>query len=172
MRAHLVIGAALFSAATASEVAVGAPTSGARTPLELKLPMYPSGKIHDLAQDRGNVVLLDIWATWCVPCRRAFPLYEQLVKQYGPRGFKVYAINVDEDSREIPKFIKQTKLSLPVLIDHHAALLEPKLGIRMMPISFVLDKRGLVRHVHEGAATEYLAKYQSEIEALLLESAL
>jgi thiol-disulfide isomerase/thioredoxin len=169
MTAPLIIGVALFSAVTAGEVPNATPTSPARTPLELKLPIYPSGKIHDLAQDRGNVVLLDIWATWCIPCQRAFPLYEKLVKQYGARGFTVYAINVDEDSRQLRKFMKETKLRLPVLIDRHVASLQPKLGIRMMPISFVLDKRGLVRHVHEGAATESLEKFQSEIEALLSE---
>jgi thiol-disulfide isomerase/thioredoxin len=140
-----------------------------RAPLDLSLPLYPGGKMHSLAKDRGNVVLLDIWATWCEPCRRALPLYERLVKQYGPRKFKVYAINVDEDPDEIPPFINETRLSLPVLVDRDAEVVETKLGIRVMPTSFVLDKQGRVRHVHEGFAAEHLPKLKAEIEALLEE---
>ncbi len=161
-----------------SPVSVGKPPAsasggnqGAKAPLELKLPLFPSGKLHDLAQDRGKVVLLDVWATWCEPCRRALPVYERLVKQYGSRGFKVYAINVDEDPDEIPPFVKQTKLNLPILVDRDAEIVEAKLGIRVMPTSFVLDKQGRVRHVHEGFAAEFLKKYQEEIEALLAETA-
>jgi thiol-disulfide isomerase/thioredoxin len=143
--------------------------SGAREPLELTLPLFPAGKMHDLAKDRGKVVLLDIWATWCEPCRYALPMYEKLAKQYGPRGFKVYAINVDEDPDEIRPFVKETKLTLPILVDQDAEVVEKKLGIRVMPTSFVLDKQGRVRHIHEGFAAEFLPKYQAEIEALLAE---
>ncbi len=170
MKAQWIVSSVLLAAAPASKsssVPDGAP--GARAPLELKLPMYPSGKMHDLTKDRGKVVLLDIWATWCEPCRRALPIYEQLIKQFGSRGLKVYAINVDEDSSEIPKFVKDTKLNLPVLVDRDGAQVEHKLGIRVMPTSFVLDKRGRVRHTHEGFSAESLSKYQSEIEELLSE---
>jgi len=141
----------------------------ARSPLELKLPLYPAGKIHDLAKDRGNVVLLDVWATWCEPCRRSLPMYERLAKQYGRRGFKVYAINTDEDPDEVPPFVKETKLALPILLDRDAEFVETKLNVRVMPTSFLLDKQGRVRHVHEGFTAEYLTRLQAEIEALLAE---
>src|SRR2546430_1795047 len=84
---------------------------------DFALPTYPGGAAHDIKSDRGTVVLLDVWATWCEPCRDALPIYEDLAKEYAARGFKVYAINVDEDPREIAKFVAETKLSLPVLLD-------------------------------------------------------
>jgi thiol-disulfide isomerase/thioredoxin len=171
MRAAVACALVLISAASAPEAAGAkdAKQPGARLPLELKLPLYPGGKLHDLAKDRGNVVLLDVWATWCEPCRRALPIYERLLKQYGRRGFKVYTINVDADSDDIRPFLKETKLTLPVLVDRDAELVDAKLGIRVMPTSFVLDRQGRVRHVHEGFADDYLTKYQAEIEALLAE---
>ena len=143
------------------------PDEGA--PLALSLPLYSDGKVHDLASDHGKVVLLDVWATWCEPCRDALPLYEQLVKQYGEKGLRVYAVNVDVDQREIPKFIQETKLSIPILLDQIAEFSEHRLNVKMMPISFLLDRRGTIRFVHEDFAEEFLAKYQAEIEQLLAE---
>jgi thiol-disulfide isomerase/thioredoxin len=138
---------------------------------DLALPEFAGGKLHSLSSDRGSVVLLDVWATWCEPCRDALPLYEQLVKEYGARGLRAYAVNVDVDQREIPKFVEETKLSLPILLDQNAALSEEKLKVRMMPTTFLLDRRGVIRFVHEGFAEEFLAKYQGEIEQLLAEPA-
>lgn len=161
-------GSALGQASRASS---STSAKAARPPLELKLPRYPSRKVHNLAKDRGNVVLLDVWATWCEPCRVALPVYERLLKQYGKRGFKVYAINVDEDQDDIRPFIELTKLSLPVLLDQDGEIAETKLGVRVMPTSFVLDRQGRIRHMHEGFAPDSLTKYQAEIEVLLAEKA-
>ncbi len=164
----LLLFSALSGAKSPLESRDGSTT--ARPPLELKLPLYPARKIHDLAKDRGNVVLLDVWATWCEPCRRSLPMYERLAKQYGRRGFKVYAINIDEDPDEVAPFVKETKLGLPILLDRDAELVETKLNVRVMPTSFLLDKQGRVRHVHEGFTAEYLPQLQAEIEALLAEN--
>jgi thiol-disulfide isomerase/thioredoxin len=171
MKKSVLLSLLLFSALSGAKSPLGSrdgsPTT--RAPLELKLPLYPAGKIHDLAKDRGNVVLLDVWATWCEPCRRSLPMYERLVKQYGRRGFKVYAINTDEDPDEVRPFVKETKLTLPILLDRDAEFVETQLNVRVMPTSFILDKQGRVRHVHEGFAAEFLPKLQAEIEALLAE---
>src|SRR5262245_56536753 len=63
--------------------------------LDFTLNAYPDKAPFKLSSERGKVVLLDVWATWCDPCRDSLPLYADLLKEYGPRGFKVYAINVD-----------------------------------------------------------------------------
>ena len=167
----VVLGGSALGQASRASSGTSAKAPNARPPLELKLPRYPSRKVHNLANDRGNVVLLDVWATWCEPCRVAMPVYERLLKQYRKRGFKVYAINVDEDQDDIRPFIELTKLSLPVLLDQDGEIAETKLGVRVMPTSFVLDRQGRIRHMHEGFAPDSLAKYQAEIEALLAEKA-
>lgn len=141
------------------------------TPLALKLKTYPHSADWSLEQERGNVVLLDVWATWCEPCRDSLPMYHDLQKEFGPRGLKVYAMNVDADVSQIPKFLEETKVSLPVLLDPNAKEAEATLKVRMMPTAFLIDRKGVVRHVHEGFSEEFLQKYMTEIEGLLAEKA-
>jgi thiol-disulfide isomerase/thioredoxin len=144
------------------------PSAGPQ-PLALQLPRWPDGAIHDLRQDRGNVLLLDVWATWCEPCRAALPAYEQLAQRYADRGFRVYAINIDEDRNLVREFIEQSKLHLPVLVDEDAAIAENVLKVTLMPTSFIVDRRGVIRFVHQGFAGPEIARYEAEIEQLLAE---
>lgn len=145
------------------------PQSTAKVPLELALPEHPSGQIHDLAVDRGQVVLLDVWATWCEPCKDALPTYERLLAQYGPRGFRAFAINVDEDDRQVSLFLAEARVGLTILRDPGAVQIERVLPVQVMPTTFLLDRRGVVRYVHEGFAEEFWVRYQTEIEKLLSE---
>jgi thiol-disulfide isomerase/thioredoxin len=155
----------------ASKPGEGAGDTDTSRPLDFQVKRYPGGEPYDLATDRGSVVLLDVWATWCEPCRDALPYYQDLAKEYAGRGLKVYALNVDEDPRAIPSFLAEVKVTLPVLVDENAQVSERTLKVRSMPTTYLIDRRGVVRHVHEGFAEEFLAKYQSQIEALLAESA-
>ena len=140
-------------------------------PVDFQVKRYPGGEPYDLAMDRGSVVLLDVWATWCEPCRDALPYYQDFAKEYAGRGLKVYALNVDEDSRAIAPFLVEVKVTLPVLVDENAQVSERTLKVRSMPTTYFIDRRGVVRHVHEGFAEEFLVKYQSQLEALLAEPA-
>jgi thiol-disulfide isomerase/thioredoxin len=151
--------------------APGALVSDEPTPLQFTVKRYPGGEPHAIATDRGHVVLLDVWATWCEPCRDALPMYEDLAKHYTARGLKVYALNVDEDTRAIPTFLQETKVSLPILLDANAEVADKVLRVRAMPTTVLIDRKGMVRYVHEGFTEEFLAKYQSEIELLLAEPA-
>jgi UDP-N-acetylmuramate: L-alanyl-gamma-D-glutamyl-meso-diaminopimelate ligase len=141
------------------------------TALQLHLSRFPSGEPFELIKERGHVVLLDVWATWCEPCRDALPTYEALAKEYGPRGLKVYAINVDADAAQIAAFMSALKVAVPVLIDKDGVVAERDLHVKVMPTTFLVDKQGAVRHVHEGFAEEALMQYQTEIEGLLAEPA-
>ena len=135
----------------------------------LVLKRQLDGKDWKLADDSGSVVLLDVWATWCEPCRDSLPMYQDLLKQYGARGLKVYAINIDADPKTVPAFLKELKVELPVLLDPGANLAESALQVKVMPTAFLIDRKGNLRHVHEGFAEEFLQKYVSELEALLAE---
>ncbi|CAM3126446.1 redoxin domain-containing protein [Corallococcus sp. ZKHCc1 1396] len=144
---------------------------GPNTPLDFQVKRYPDNSPYDLKSDRGQVVLLDVWATWCEPCKDALPMYGQLQREYGKRGFKAYALNVDEDVRAIPPFLEESKVEVPILLDANALVSERLLKVRLMPTTFLIDRRGVVRHVHEGFAEEFLQMFQTEIEALLAEPA-
>jgi thiol-disulfide isomerase/thioredoxin len=166
-----LLAAALLAAACVTRDPLP-PLTGAVGPVHqvaFTLPLYPTHEPHDIAKDRGSVVLLDVWATWCEPCRDALPVYEQLEKEYGARGLHVYAINVDEDPRQVPKFVAETKLNLPILLDEKAAVAERNLMVTMMPTTFLVDRKGNIRYRHDGFAEEFLTKYQAEIEQLLAE---
>ena len=143
----------------------------AATPLALTLPRHPGGDPFDLASERGNVVLLDVWASWCEPCLEALPMYVDLQKHYAASGLKVYAVNVDDDAGDVTAFLEKNRVTLPVLRDPGGAVSERLLKVRVMPTSFLVDRAGVVRHVHEGFAEEFLPRYQQEIEQLLAEPA-
>lgn len=174
MKKVVLIAVALVSLAACVKHEPLPPLTGPIPPKEtiaLSFPKYPNGERVDLAKEKGNVVLLDVWATWCEPCRDALPTYEALAKEYGGRGLKVYALNVDTDQSMIPAFLNETKVSLPILLDKNGEAAEQTLKVKLMPTSFLIDKKGVIRHVHEGFAEEFLQQYQSEIEELLAEKA-
>jgi thiol-disulfide isomerase/thioredoxin len=183
MRTALLVAAlALTSCAKSAMPPLTAPTASTRgseaalesraaSPLEFQVKRYPGGEPYDLASDRGSVVVLDVWATWCEPCRDALPFYENLAREYAGRGLKVYALSVDEDPRAIAPFLEETKAGLPILLDENAQVAERTLKVKGMPTTYYIDRRGVVRHVEEGFAEEFLNRYQSHIEALLAEPA-
>jgi thiol-disulfide isomerase/thioredoxin len=155
-----------FAPTTSSEALSSEPAA-----LHFTVKSFPGGEPHSIATDRGSVVLLDVWATWCEPCRDALPMYQDLAKHYAAQGLKVYALNVDEDSRAVAPFLQQTKVTLNVLLDANAEVAEKQLHVRMMPTTLLLDRQGYVRYSHEGFSEEFLARYQAEIEELLAEPA-
>lgn len=142
--------------------------SGSSRPVDFTLARFPSGS-YSLAQDRGSVVLLDIWATWCEPCGEALPSYDQLLEQFQARGLKVYAISVDADSKPIGPFIEALKLRVPVLHDPGAAVADAVLKVRQLPTSVLLDRNGVARSVHEGLSDDLLQQTIREVESLLAE---
>jgi thiol-disulfide isomerase/thioredoxin len=116
--------------------------------------------------------MLDVWATWCEPCRESLPQYQALAGKYAARGLRLYALNVDGDAAvpmEIPKFITETKLSVPILLDTDAKLSEETLKVKVMPTALLIDRRGVVRHVHEGFEGRSLAEVVGHLESLLAE---
>jgi thiol-disulfide isomerase/thioredoxin len=123
------------------------------------------GKLPDAL--KGKVVLLDFWASWCDPCKQSFPAMEELQKQYGPRGFVVIAVNVDENRSDMEDFLKTHTAGFTVVHDA-AQKLVAEAGIATMPSSFLVDQSGRVRFAHAGFHGEETKKeYRQEIESLL-----
>jgi len=133
---------------------------------EVQLPQLPGGNEVSLSSLRGKVVYLDFWASWCGPCRVSFPQLEQLRNELGPRGFEVYAINVDEVEADANQFLADVPVSYVVVRDAGGTTPEAY-GILGMPTGFLIDRKGVVRHVHQGFKKTDGALLRAEIVELL-----
>ncbi len=93
---------------------------------------------------RGKVVLVNLWATWCVPCRKEMPAMEQLYKELGPKGFKIAAVSVDEgDTKDVLAFAEEFGLTFDILHDGDGSVQKAFQTI-MFPESFLIDQDGIV----------------------------
>ena len=122
------------------------------------------GKLPDAL--KGKVVVVDFWASWCLPCAKSFPVLDELQKKYGDK-LVILAVNVDEKAANMDKFLAKHAVSFTVVRDAQqklVAVAEPQ----TMPTSFILDGEGKVRFLHSGFHGEDTRKeYISEIESLL-----
>ena len=97
-----------------------------------------------LVDYRGKIVLLNFWATWCMPCRAEMPGMETIWKKYKEQGFVVLAASVDEGSRgRIETFSKLFDLSFPVLLDPESKVSD-LYNVSNMPTSFLIDRNGKI----------------------------
>ncbi len=123
-----------------------------------RMPEYaaPSLRGDTLRIDalRGKVVILNVWATWCPPCRMEMPSLERLYRRLGPRGLEVVAISVDELPGQlggveavrpgVSTFINNMGVTFPVLLDPRGRI-EDMFGITGLPTTLVIDRRGMIR---------------------------
>ena len=79
--------------------------------------MDPSGKKVSLKEYRGKLVLLNFWATWCVPCREEMPAMERLYQQFKNKGFAIVAVNVKDSKKDAFAFLKELKITYPIMLD-------------------------------------------------------
>ena len=122
------------------------------------------GKLPDSL--KGKVVILDFWASWCLPCAESFPAMDELQKKYAGR-LVVLAVNVDEKAADMETFLKKHPVSFTVVHDSEQKLVAV-VSPETMPTSFVIDGDGRVRFLHNGFHGESTRKeYAGEIETLL-----
>jgi peroxiredoxin len=119
---------------------------------ELSLPDL-QGQTVELSDYRGQVVLLNFWATWCGPCRLEVPGLVAVYERLKERGFTVVAVNLGEPREQVEAFAGSNAMSFPILLDQSASSqrLYPTRGI---PTSLLLDREGVVRQVVVGAMNE------------------
>jgi thiol-disulfide isomerase/thioredoxin len=101
------------------------------------------------AIQRGSVVYVDFWASWCVPCRKSFPWMMDLMGEYRDQGLQVVTINVDRDGAAAHKFLDETHASLDVVYDP-AGKLAKLYDLQVMPTSFVYGRDGILKLRREG----------------------
>jgi len=116
---------------------------------------------------RGNVVLVNFWATWCPPCRREMPAFQAAYEAYGPRGFTVVGLSTDIGGRNaVRAYVKEAGVTYPVAMASEGLRLSYG-GVSMLPQSFLVDREGKVRKIVRGAFEEEALR--RAVEELLAE---
>lgn len=162
-RSAIIVGSVVFFSFISTAWALG---TGAKAP-EIGLK-DTAGRPVAIADLRGKVVLVDFWASWCAPCKQELPVLEKLYAKYKGQGLEIVGVNIDNDAANMKSFLRRTPLSFRVVPDTKrkvAAVYEPP----KMPSSYLIDKKGIVRHVHAGFRGADAAKIEAEIKALLSE---
>jgi peroxiredoxin len=125
-----------------------------------------SGKKVTAASLKGKVVIVDFWASWCAPCKEEMPVLQRLHKKYGPKGLVVVGVSVDNDASNVKGFLKKLGVSFPIVHDAKHAVSE-RYSPPTMPSSYIVDRKGIVRHVHKGFRAGDAKKMEAEVKALL-----
>ena len=100
-----------------------------------------SGKRVSLKQFRGRVVLLNFWATWCIPCREEMPAMEKLHRELKDDGLEIVAVNFKESNQQVRKFLDELGLTFTALLDKDGEVSE-EYGVWSLPLSYFIDRRG------------------------------
>jgi peroxiredoxin len=134
---------------------------------EFKLPVRAGGELA-LSSLKGQVVMINFWATWCGPCRQEMPLLEQIYKRYKGLGFTLLAVNVEEDSSGADKWLAETPVTFPVLFDRTNSV-SKLYEVVAMPSTVIVDRKGRVRYIHHGYKPGTESQYQDQVRSLLRE---
>lgn len=107
------------------------------------------GEQFTLTGLRGQVVILNFWATWCPPCRQEMPAIEEVYRTYRDRGLAVMAINVQEAEQETRAFVDEMGLTFPVLPDRDGSV-STLYRVTSLPTTFIVDRAGIIREIAVG----------------------
>jgi len=122
-----------------------------------------------LASLKGKVVMVNFWATWCVPCRQEMPHLEALYEKYNGLGFELLAVNVEKNNAEgARKWLQETPVTFPVLFDPENQVTK-LYKVQTMPSTVIIGRDGTMRFMHNGYKPGYENDYQTQVRALLRE---
>ncbi len=121
-----------------------------------------------LAEQRGQVVMVNFWATWCGPCRVELPHLQRLHDKYRSAGFVLLGVNVDDQAAAGQQMAQRMGLTFPVLHDADKAVTR-RYDVGAMPGTVLIDRDGTVRHLHRGYRDGMERQYEEQIRALLKE---
>jgi peroxiredoxin len=149
--------------ATASREDGAGAAAGPKAPAFSLASVTTSGTVE---MPPGRVVIVDFWATWCEPCKKSFPKLQELYVKYKPSGLEIAAISVDDEKTNVAAFAKTYGAKFPVGWDEGHKVTE-KWKPETMPSTYVVDKNGVIRHVHQGYHEGAIDEIEREVKALL-----
>ena len=124
------------------------------------------GAAYSLDSLRGNLVVLDFWASWCIPCRTSFPYLDQLQTRYAAKGVRVVGLTLEADGDAVQSFLDQVPVSFPIARDPSGHAGEV-FGVVAMPTTFLLDRDGRVAARFEGGDAKAHARLETALDLLL-----
>lgn len=119
-----------------------------------------------LQEQRGRVVMVNFWATWCGPCRQEMPHLNRLYEKYRASGFVLIGVNVDDDVRKAADVAAKLGVNFPVLLDTDKKV-SRQYDLSTMPSTVLIDRDGRVKYVHLGYKTGYEDTYDKQVRELL-----
>jgi peroxiredoxin len=108
-----------------------------------------SGKNLKLSEQRGDVVMINFWASWCAPCRQEMPLLDEMYKKYKRLGFTIWGVNIEPDSSNAQRLLKDVPVSFPILFDTTNKV-SKMYNVSAMPSTILVDRNGNMRFIHKG----------------------
>jgi peroxiredoxin len=161
-RIRFILGAILALAfdASAHEFKAG------QTAPNCELAPIGGGQSHDLRQYRGKVVYVDFWASWCGPCAQSFPFMNSLDRDLRNKGLHVLGINLDENPEDAKAFLARHPAHFTVAADASGQCPQD-FGVQAMPSSYLIDRQGVIRHVHLGFRPGEAEQFRAQVEQLL-----
>ena len=121
-----------------------------------------------LQEQRGQVVLVNFWATWCGPCRQEMPHLNALYDKYRASGFMLLGVNIDDDPRAAAALAAKLGVRFPVLLDTDKKV-SKVYDMSAMPATLLIDRDGRVRHIHRGYRDGVERTYEEQVRSLLKE---
>jgi peroxiredoxin len=121
-----------------------------------------------LSEFRGEVVLINFWASWCGPCRQEMPVLSELHDKYKALGFTVLGVNVEEESGKARKLLQEMPVSFPVLLDNDSVV-SKLYDVVAMPSTVLVDRDGNMRYQHKGYKPGLEDVYLQQIRDLVRE---
>jgi len=126
------------------------------------------GRTVTLGQYKGDVVMINFWASWCGPCRQEMPLLDDIYKQYKDMGFVLLGVNVEPDASNANGWLKKTPVSYPILYDPKSSVSQ-LYQVQAMPTTVIIDRKGIVRYVHNGYLPGDENQYMNSIRSLIVQ---
>lgn len=164
---HLFLTTALLAAPLVAGASADGPVRvGAPAPdFALKSAAGPNMR---LSEHRGEVVMINFWATWCGPCRAEMPALEEIFSRYQRAGFTLLGVNIDEDTPRALRLAEELGVTFPLLLDNEQEV-SRLYDVQAMPMTVLVDRQGQVRSVHYGYRAGMEQRYLDEVRALLRE---
>ncbi|HEX5459156.1 MAG TPA: TlpA disulfide reductase family protein [Steroidobacteraceae bacterium] len=127
-----------------------------------------SGQQVSLAQFKGDVVMINFWASWCSPCRQEMPLLDSIYRKYKDMGFELIGVNVEPDPKSANAWLKATPVSYPILYDPQSKVSQ-LYQVQAMPTTVIIDRSGTVRFLHRGYLPGDENAYLNSIRSLIVQ---